>query len=107
MSVSATAVGGRAGTTHAVYASARCGAEIATTPALAPYRGVAYDTLKIFHKAFQAKPDNPVVDLAHDERILVPEAALYEQGVEHETVLSYFNRAAFETYRRNPVVRWE
>eukprot|EP01112_Ceratiomyxa_fruticulosa_P018359 TRINITY_DN5850_c0_g1_i3.p1 TRINITY_DN5850_c0_g1~~TRINITY_DN5850_c0_g1_i3.p1 ORF type:complete len:123 (-),score=14.13 TRINITY_DN5850_c0_g1_i3:189-557(-) len=72
-----------------------------------PYRAHKYDTFKIFHKAHSHKPNNLVINLETDDGLLDTEKTLAEQGVEHETEISYYLNEDYQRYRQNPEVKWE
>lgn len=81
---------------------------IQQTPAWKPYRTTQLDTLKLYTKAHGAKTTNLIINLDHDEWILEDDTkSLAELGFENETEVSFFNRATYELFKRNPETRWE
>jgi len=73
-----------------------------------PYRNVALDTLKLYTQPHGAKTSNLIINLDHDEWILNDDdKVLADVGFENETEASFFNRAAYETYKCNPEIRWD
>eukprot|EP00741_Cyanophora_paradoxa_P001382 tig00000480_g1337.t1 len=80
--------------------------KIQTEAGFAPYRNHKSDTLKLHMKAHGAKTSNPVINVGHEELVLKETGTLGEQGVEHETELSYFAMSDYEAYKANPQVKW-
>ncbi|TPX65007.1 hypothetical protein CcCBS67573_g08255 [Chytriomyces confervae] len=79
---------------------------------LRPYRTVELDTFKLYTKAFGAKTQNLIINLDHDEDwILDMNATLAEQdgrmgGFENETEISFFNKAAYDSFKAHPETKW-
>jgi len=71
-----------------------------------PLRKNNFDTFKIFYKAHGNKPNNLTINLDHDELILGDNKTLLENGVEHETEISFFNLADYKHFQANPVTKW-
>ncbi|RKP36846.1 hypothetical protein BJ085DRAFT_15809 [Dimargaris cristalligena] len=81
--------------------------ETATGTGMRPFRTVEYDTLKIYTKAHGSKTNNLIVNLDRDDWVLKNDADMLDYcGIANETELSYFNRAAFEEFKKNPEVKW-
>ena len=51
---------------------------------------------------------NLIINLEHDDELILsdPDVLLSNVGIQNETELSYFNRAAYEAYKANPQTRW-
>ena len=59
------------------------------------------------HHAHGAKTNDPVINCEDDNvLILKPGQTLAEAGVNHETVLSYFNMTDYLAYKENPILQW-
>ena len=71
-----------------------------------PFRSVAYNCMKISHKAHLAKTNNPVINLENDALFLDPGKSLKDSGIEHETEISCFVREAYDQYKKDPKVIW-
>ncbi|XP_078321684.1 UPF0538 protein C2orf76 homolog isoform X2 [Crassostrea virginica] len=68
---------------------------------------VRNDTLKISHKAYGTKSNDPVINLEDDENlILKDEHTLKENGIENETELSFFRLEDYLVYKENPHLVW-
>ncbi|KAJ1984999.1 hypothetical protein H4R33_004192 [Dimargaris cristalligena] len=68
---------------------------------------IQHDTLKIYTKAHGSKTNNLIVNLDRDDWVLKNDADMLDYcGIANETELSYFNRAAFEEFKKNPEVKW-
>eukprot|EP00105_Crassostrea_gigas_P044644 XP_019928792.1 PREDICTED: UPF0538 protein C2orf76 homolog isoform X2 [Crassostrea gigas] len=68
---------------------------------------VRKDTLKISHKAYGYKSNDPVINLEDDEKlILKEESSLKENGVENETEISFFKMEDYLEYKKNPHLAW-
>lgn len=89
----------------------RCQAEVAAQPAFKAYRHAisTLDTLKIYTHAHGAKTTNLIINLDRPEWILdsSSETPLAELGVENETELSLFERAAYDQFLAHPETRWD
>ncbi|KDQ12272.1 hypothetical protein BOTBODRAFT_419529 [Botryobasidium botryosum FD-172 SS1] len=80
---------------------------ILTKPGWKPYRTAVFDTLKLYTKAHGAKTTNLIINLDHDEWIMNDdEQTLASLGLENESEVSFFNREAYEQFKRNPEVKW-
>ncbi|KAF3927397.1 hypothetical protein ABW21_db0205622 [Orbilia brochopaga] len=72
-----------------------------------PYQNVEFDTMKLYTKAFGTKTQNLIINIDHPEWVFDDDAkTLAEVGCEHETEVSFFNRAAYDEYVANPVDKW-
>ena len=72
-----------------------------------PFKTHPYDTLKISHQAGSFKANDIVINLEDDELLILPGGKTLEEcGVIAETELSFFNRAAYQAYKLNPVKKW-
>ncbi|KAL0491278.1 hypothetical protein AKO1_009972 [Acrasis kona] len=81
--------------------------EIDANRAYLPHRGRKYDTIKIYYKAHQNKPNHLVINLGDDDtHILKPGLTLAAQGIEQETELSCFINEEYEAYKSNPENKW-
>ncbi|XP_022304395.1 UPF0538 protein C2orf76 homolog isoform X1 [Crassostrea virginica] len=82
--------------------------DILTRPGLPPpFKKYSYDTLKISHKAYGTKSNDPVINLEDDENlILKDEHTLKENGIENETELSFFRLEDYLVYKENPHLVW-
>jgi len=85
--------------------------EVAAQPAFKVYRNVvgSLDTLKIYTHAHGAKTTNLIINLDRPEWILdsASDAPLASLGVENETELSLFERAAYDQFLAHPETRWD
>lgn len=90
---------------------------INTTGKFRPYRGVAYNALKIYSQAHGTKSMNLVINLDHDDDwLLVNEsvshevngstASLHDLGVLNETEISMFVWEDYVAYKENPENKW-
>ncbi|CAN6622728.1 altered inheritance rate of mitochondria protein 29 [Trichomonascus vanleenenianus] len=66
------------------------------------------DTIKIYTKAHGSKTMSLVVNMENDDEWILADDSktLAEYGVENETELSIFNRAAYEEFKKNPEEKW-
>jgi len=81
--------------------------DLQVKPGFKPFRNAELDTLKIYTKAHGSKTSNLIINLDHDELILNDDdAKLVDVGIENETELSFFNKAAYFTFKENPEVKW-
>lgn len=72
-----------------------------------PFRTFAYDTMKIQHKAHGAKTSDPVINTENDERLMLRhDCSLSENGIGHETEISFFKKEDYERYKDNPMLKW-
>lgn len=64
------------------------------------------DTLKIYTKAHGSKTSNLIINLDHDDELMLndDEATLADLGIENETEISFFNGAAYRAYQKKPEV---
>lgn len=108
-----------------------CRQEVKTNSAFRAFRSYAdqLDTLKLYTRAHGAKTTNLIINLDHDDWILVDEnlgallkqpinpesterktkqnTTLAEIGIENETELSFFNNEAYEQFIANPNTKWD
>lgn len=82
--------------------------DISTRPGLPPpFKTYSFDTLKISHKAYGYKSNDPVINLEDDEKlILKEESSLKENGVDNETEISFFKMEDYLEYKKNPHLAW-
>lgn len=82
--------------------------DICTRPGLPPpFKKYSFDTLKISHKAYGYKSNDPVINLEDDEKlILKEECTLKENGVDNETEISFFRMEDYLEYKKNPHLAW-
>ncbi|KAI0350103.1 hypothetical protein OH77DRAFT_1489704 [Trametes cingulata] len=81
---------------------------IQTQAAWKPYRNTTLDTIKLYTKAHGAKTTNLIINLDHDEWIFEDESkTLAEMGLENESEVSFFNREAYEEFKKHPDTKWE
>ncbi|KAI0637341.1 hypothetical protein C8Q77DRAFT_1097119 [Trametes polyzona] len=81
---------------------------IQTQPAWKPYRNTTLDTIKLYTKAHGAKTTNLIINLDHDEWIFDDDSkTLAELGLENESEVSFFNRQAYEEFKKHPDTKWE
>ncbi|SPO28457.1 related to UPF0538 protein C2C4.04c [Ustilago trichophora] len=110
----------------------QCRQEVRTNSAFRAFRSYAdhLDTLKLYTKAHGSKTTNLIINLDHDDWILVDEnlngllkdkaiaeeggqrrtkenTTLAEIGVENETELSFFNNEAYERFIADPSTKWD
>ncbi|SPO29420.1 related to Altered inheritance rate of mitochondria protein 29 [Ustilago trichophora] len=109
----------------------QCRQEVKTNSAFRAFRSYAdkLDTLKLYTKAHGSKTTNLIINLDHDDWILVDEnlngllgnkmveqegkrrtkenTTLAEIGVENETELSFFNNEAYERFIADPSTKWD
>ncbi|KAI9336429.1 hypothetical protein DFJ73DRAFT_850499 [Zopfochytrium polystomum] len=82
--------------------------KIRTESGYKPYLKNQFDSLKLYMKAHGAKTSNLIINLDHDEDWFFDDSkTLAELGVEHETEISYFNRAEYDAYKAHPDTKWE
>lgn len=72
------------------------------------FRSIDLDTLKIYTKAHGSKTSNLIINLDHDDELMLndDEATLADLGIENETEISFFNGAAYRAYQKKPEVKW-
>ncbi|KAI0806995.1 hypothetical protein C8Q74DRAFT_1225342 [Fomes fomentarius] len=81
---------------------------IQTQPGWKPYRTAVLDTLKLYTKAHGAKTTNLIINLDHDEWIFEDESqTLADLTLENESEVSFFNREAYEEFKKHPDTKWE
>lgn len=82
--------------------------DISTRPGLPPpFKTYPFDTLKISHKVYGYKSNDPVINLEDDEKlILKEESSLKENGVDNETEISFFKMEDYLEYKKNPHLAW-
>lgn len=72
-----------------------------------PFKKYSFDTLKISHKAYGYKSNDPVINLEDDEKlILKEECTLKENGVDNEMEISFFRMEDYLEYKKNPHLTW-
>ena len=72
-----------------------------------PFRSHPYDTLKISHQAGSFKANDIVINFEGDEELILQgDRTLAECGVLSETEMSFFKRAEYEAYKKNPEKKW-
>jgi hypothetical protein len=69
------------------------------------YRTVNFDTLKIYFLKHGNKSQNLIINL-DDNGYMEEQKTLEEQGIENETEISFFNREQYETFKKNPEIKW-
>ncbi|XP_074623107.1 UPF0538 protein C2orf76 homolog isoform X2 [Acropora palmata] len=70
-------------------------------------RNVVTDTMKIQHKAYGAKSNDPVINTEDDEKLMLkPNCKLFDSGIENETEISFFKIADYRKYQADPVMKW-
>lgn len=83
---------------------------IAKEGSLRPYRGVDFDSIKIYTHAHGTKTMNLVINMDHDDDWFLDladaEKPLAAYGIENETEVSVFRRADYDAYKANPVDKW-
>ncbi|SNX85708.1 related to Altered inheritance rate of mitochondria protein 29 [Melanopsichium pennsylvanicum] len=107
----------------------QCRQEVRTNSTFRAFRSFAekLDTLKLYTKAHGSKTTNLIINLDHDDWVLVDEnlsglvkesnigverrtktnITLAQIGVENEAELSLFNYQAYETFLANPNTKWD
>lgn len=108
----------------------KCRNEVRTNSAFRAFRSYAdnLDTLKLYTRAHGAKTTNLIINLDHDDWVLVDEnlssllkeplkegeerktkqnTTLAQIGIENETELSFFNNQAYEQFIANPNTKWD
>lgn len=81
--------------------------EIHENPIYESYRSIPFDTLKIYAHPQATKTANRVINLDHEEWILInPNETLESAGIEHETEISFFYRQDYEKFKTNPEEKW-
>ncbi|KTW28230.1 uncharacterized protein T551_02649 [Pneumocystis jirovecii RU7] len=81
--------------------------EISKQPAFQLYSTFPFDTLKIYSHAYGSKTSNRVINLDHEEWMLLdPSMTLSAYGVQHETELSFFRRSDYEQFKVTLEEKW-
>ncbi|KAL1936006.1 hypothetical protein VTP01DRAFT_140 [Rhizomucor pusillus] len=82
--------------------------KIKTTPGWKPYHNVQFDTLKLYTVAHGHKTQNLIINMEDDAKLIFADdsATLAWLGLENEAELSFFNREAYETFKKNPDMKW-
>ncbi|KAG0296324.1 hypothetical protein BGZ96_009723 [Linnemannia gamsii] len=81
--------------------------KIKTTSGWKPYQTVVFDTLKLYTKAHGAKTMNLIINMDNDDWILSnDDEILASRGIENETEISIFNRELYESFKKNPDIKW-
>ncbi|BGO99847.1 Altered inheritance rate of mitochondria protein 29 [Rhodotorula toruloides] len=84
-----------------------CREQVKTSPGFKPYRTVELDTLKLYTKAHGHKTMDLIINHETDDDILEDDSKiLADVGIENETEISFFNRALYDEYKRNPQQAW-
>ncbi|KAK6505351.1 hypothetical protein TWF481_007256 [Arthrobotrys musiformis] len=87
---------------------ARAGSDVKTLSGWKPYQNVEFDAMKLYTKAHGTKTQNLIINLDRPDWMFDDDSkTLAEVGCEHETEVSFFNRAAYEEYLADPVNKWE
>jgi hypothetical protein len=82
-------------------------AHIAAASGFAPYRNLVLDTLKLYVKAHEFKSQHLIINLDDGPDLMVrDDVSLAEQGLAHETEVSFYNQAAFDAYKQHPETKW-
>nr|KAJ3420251.1 hypothetical protein HK105_005910 [Polyrhizophydium stewartii] len=89
-----------------VAAAADVAKEIKSSAAFRPYHNSTFDCLKLYFNAHGAKTQNLIINLDHDEYIMDDAKTLRDYGVQNETELSFFQRAAYDSYKAHPETKW-
>lgn len=83
---------------------------IAKEGSLRPYRGVDFDSIKIYTHAHGTKTMNLVINMDHEDDWFLDlqddTKVLADYGIENETEVSVFRRDDYEMYKANPVDKW-
>ncbi|PIA19073.1 hypothetical protein COEREDRAFT_84995 [Coemansia reversa NRRL 1564] len=82
-----------------------CLKRINTDSKFKPYRGIKYDTLKLYTQAFGNKTQNLVIN-TDDIGFLDDMLFLKDAGIRKETEISFFNRKSYNAYIMNPQMLW-
>ncbi|KAL0089203.1 hypothetical protein J3Q64DRAFT_1390543 [Phycomyces blakesleeanus] len=81
---------------------------IRTTSGWKPYLSVEFDTLKLYTVAHGHKTQNLIINMEDDKSLILSDdsATLAWLGIENEAELSFFNREAYEAFKKNPDMKW-
>lgn len=72
-----------------------------------PFKTFDYDTLKIEYKAHGAKTSDPLMNTEDDDNLILKDGmSLKDNGIEHETEISYFKKEGYMKYKTNKEVKW-
>ncbi|XP_050418968.1 UPF0538 protein C2orf76 homolog [Patella vulgata] len=67
-----------------------------------PFKKYKYDTLKISHKPFGFKTNDPVINTINDEILILKTGkSLADNGIVNETEISYFKMTDYEAYKKS------
>ncbi|GAA6007055.1 hypothetical protein JCM10207_009186 [Rhodosporidiobolus poonsookiae] len=84
-----------------------CREQVKTAAGFKPYRTVELDTLKLYTKAHGSKTTNLIINLEHDDDILLDDTVTLESvGIENESEISFFNGELYEEFKKNPEQAW-
>ncbi|KAJ2349916.1 hypothetical protein GGF43_004346 [Coemansia sp. RSA 2618] len=71
-----------------------------------PFRTVKLDTLKIYTQAFGNKTQNLIINLEDSGFLNDGSAILQDAGIISETEVSFFNKEAYDTFKKDPSIKW-
>jgi len=81
---------------------------VATQSGWKPYRTVLLDTIKLYTKAHGNKTSNLIINLDNDDWIFSDDdKILSDLGLENESEISFFHRAAYEEFKQDPETKWD
>ncbi|KAG2177944.1 hypothetical protein INT43_003191 [Umbelopsis isabellina] len=82
--------------------------QIKTTSGWKPYQNVNFDTIKQYTVAHGHKTQNLIINMDDDDKLIYNDdsATLSWLGFENETEISFFNREAYEEYKKHPDIKW-
>ncbi|KAJ2877615.1 hypothetical protein IWW38_006532 [Coemansia aciculifera] len=83
-----------------------CREHIASDAKFKIFRGIKFDTLKLYTQAFGNKSQNLIINLGKDGFLLDDRATLEFAGIRSETELSLFNMVAYDEYAKSPNNKW-
>ncbi|KAI7861663.1 hypothetical protein BDF14DRAFT_1876973 [Spinellus fusiger] len=65
-------------------------------------------TLKLYTVAHGHKTQNLIINMEEDQRLIFSDdsATLIWLGLENEAEISFFNRETYETFKKNPDMKW-
>ncbi|KAJ2883742.1 hypothetical protein H4R27_002574, partial [Coemansia aciculifera] len=75
-----------------------CRKHIASETKFKIFRGIDFNTLKIYTQAFGNKTQDLIINTGKDGFLLDDQATLEFAGIRNETELSFFNKDAYEAY---------
>jgi hypothetical protein len=64
------------------------------------------DTLKIYTLPHGNKPDSLVINVGREDWVLKKGKTLSEQGIQHETEISFYRADDFIAWEANPEIKW-